>query len=158
MDACDDHRIRTFGMLLEAHARLTRVLDADLRESDGIPLQTFEVLLRVARSEGGNLTMSELANGLALTTGGVTRLADRLERDALVLRVACPGDRRVVRLTLTERGHEVLTAAVQHHLESLERHVASRITPDDLPAFDRVLDTLRSEPAGASSVPPAISA
>jgi MarR family transcriptional regulator, 2-MHQ and catechol-resistance regulon repressor len=142
----DDDRIRTFGLLLEAHSRLTRILDAELVASDGISLQTFEVLLRVARSENGRMTMSELASGAALTTGGVTRLADRLERDGLVRRAACPTDRRVVHLMLTPAGESTLSHAVVNHLASLDRHMASRVDPDDLPALERALDTLRSEP------------
>ena len=140
----DDPRIHTFGLLLEAHARLTRALDADLQDSDGISLQTFEVLLRIARSEDGRVTMSELADGVALTTGGVTRLADRLEGDGLVQRVSCPSDRRVTWLALTDHGRQTLAVATQHHLDSLDRHVASRISARDLPVLHRTLDTLRT--------------
>ena len=143
----DDERIYTFGLLLEAHARLTRQLDADLQASDGISLQTFEVLLRIARSEHQRVTMSELAGGVALTTGGVTRLADRLERAGLIQRESCPSDRRVTWLALTDSGATALEAATKHHLESLEHHVQSRIAPEDLPALHRALDALRSEPA-----------
>ena len=143
----DDPRILTFGLLLEAHARLTRLLDSDLQESDGISLQTFEVLLRIARSEYGRVTMSELADSVAITTGGVTRLADRLEKDGLVQRVNCPSDRRVTYLALTEVGRDTLEVATQHHLESLDSHVASRLPPEDLDAVHRALDTLRTPPA-----------
>jgi DNA-binding MarR family transcriptional regulator len=143
----DDERILTFGLLLEAHSRLTRILDADLRASDGITLQTYEVLLRVARSPEGHLSMTELADAVALTTGGVTRLADRLEADGLVERVSCPTDRRVVHLRLTPAGHETLARATGHHLESLERHVTSRLPAEDLPTLHRLLDTLRTPPA-----------
>lgn len=139
----DDPRIRTFGLLLEAHARLTTVLDADLRASDGITLQTFEVLLRIARSEGGQVTMSELASAVSLTTGGVTRLADRLERDGLVERRACPTDRRVVHLSLTAAGHETLARALDSHLDSLERRVMSRVDAAALAMVETVLDELR---------------
>ena len=55
-------------------------MDAELQESDDISLQTFEVLLRIARSECGRVTMSGLADSVSITTGGVTRLADRLEK------------------------------------------------------------------------------
>jgi DNA-binding MarR family transcriptional regulator len=140
----DDPRIFTFGLLLEAHAQLTRQLDADLQESVGISLQTFEVLLRISRSEWGRMTMSELASGVSLTTGGVTRLADRLEKDGLVQRVSCPSDRRVVWLALTDQGRATLTVALDHHLESLEHRVASRISARDTAVLNRVLDTLRS--------------
>lgn len=139
----DDERIHTFGLLLEAHSRLTKSLDGELQASDAIALQTFEVLLRIGRSDTGRVTMSELAEGVALTTGGVTRLADRLGKDGLVERVSCPSDRRVVYLALTEQGRDTLAVATQHHLESLDRHVASRISPEDLVVVNRVLDTLR---------------
>jgi MarR family transcriptional regulator, 2-MHQ and catechol-resistance regulon repressor len=143
----DDPRIHTFGLLLEAYAHLTRRLDADLQDSDGISLQTFEVLLRIARSEQGRVTMSGLAEGVALTTGGVTRLADRLARDGLVERVSCPSDRRVVYLRLTELGEATLATALGHHLESLDRRVASRISPSDTATLNRVLDDLRRDPS-----------
>ncbi len=139
----DDPRIRTFGLLLEAHAQLTRQLDADLQDTDGISLQTFEVLLRIARSEDSRMTMSELASGVSLTTGGVTRLADRLESDGLVQRVSCPTDRRVVFLALTEQGDETFAAALEHHLASLDRRVASRVSARETATMDRVLDRLR---------------
>lgn len=146
MEELSDGRLRTFGLLLEAQARLTRLFDRLLRDSAGISLQTFEVLLRIARSDGGRVTMSELAGAVALTTGGVTRLADRLEMDGLVRRAASGDDRRVVHLVLTAQGQRVLATAVRHHLEDLDEHLAARIDPADLQRFERVLDTLRRDP------------
>jgi DNA-binding MarR family transcriptional regulator len=142
----DDERILTFGLLLESHARLTRLLDRDLQASDGISLQTYEVLLRIARAPGGYITMSALADAVSLTTGGITRLADRLEADGLVERRSCPTDRRKVHLTLTPTGAQVLARATDHHLDSLQEHVASRVAPEDLPVLHRVLDDLRTDP------------
>lgn len=145
-DADDLHiapGITTFGLLLEAHARLSKVLDAELRASDGITLQTYEVLLRVGRAPEGWVTMSDLAEVVTLTTGGVTRLADRLEAEGLVERRSCPTDRRVVHLTLTRRGRNVLRRATQHHVESLEEHLEARLDPADRAALDRSLDQLR---------------
>lgn len=146
--ATTEERIHTFGLLLEAGNRLTRLLDAELQRSDGISLQTFEVLLRISRSPTGVMTMTDLAGQVALTTGGVTRLADRLSEDGLVERRSCPEDRRRVHLALTRRGAEVLDRALTHHVESLGTHVSGRIDPADLATFERVLDTLRSDPPG----------
>lgn len=139
-----DPRIRTFGLLLEAQNRLARRLDGDLRRSDGISLQTFEVLLRIARAPEGVMTMSGLADQVALSTGGVTRLADRLAEDGLVERQSCPTDRRRVHLALTPAGTDVLDRALANHLESLEAHMAVRIADEDLAVFERVLESLRS--------------
>lgn len=143
-DETDDQpSIRTFGLLLEAHARLSRVLDAELRDTDGISLQTFEVLLRVHRSPEGRVAMSDLAAVLALTNGGVTRLVDRLESDDLVERCPCPSDGRVVHLVLTAHGEEVLRDARAHHVEALERHLEPRLEDVDRDVLDRALDQLR---------------
>lgn len=140
----DDPRIRSFGLLLEAHARLTKLMDSELRASDNISLQTLEVLLRIHRTGDGQVTMSELADAVSLTTGGVTRLADRLERDGLVERLACPTDRRVVYLGLTDSGRRTLATALANHLDGLQRHVTSRISAEDQVVLDRVLDDLRT--------------
>ncbi|MBS1836351.1 MAG: MarR family transcriptional regulator [Actinobacteria bacterium] len=142
----EEGAIRTFGLLLEAHTRITRLLDADLQRSTGISLQTLEVLLRVSRAPWGVMTMSELADQVALSTGGVTRLADRLSDDGLVERRACPEDRRRVHLGLTPRGVEVLEQALTHHVDALDTHVMRRIDPADLAGFERVLDALRTAP------------
>lgn len=142
----DDERIHTFGLLIEAHARLTRLMDAELQASDGISLQTYEVLLRLGRSPDGRMTMTGLADAVSLTTGGVTRLADRLTEDGLVERLACPTDRRVVHLGLTPKGRKVLTAATRHHLAALDEHLVARVDAADLPTVRRVLDTLRHDP------------
>ena len=76
----EDGRITSFGFFVEAHARIWRALDRSLHESCDISGAWFEVLLRLGRSPGGRLTMSELAQQLAITSGGATRLIDRVEK------------------------------------------------------------------------------
>ncbi|MGZ8734907.1 MAG: MarR family winged helix-turn-helix transcriptional regulator, partial [Acidimicrobiia bacterium] len=46
-------------------------------------------------------TMSELACQLGLTSGGATRLVDRVVEAGLVVRTSCPSDRRVQWVVLT---------------------------------------------------------
>ncbi len=48
--------------------------------------------------------MSELANQLLMTSGGPTRLADRLERDGLITRTRCATDQRGFEARLTPAG------------------------------------------------------
>ena len=52
--------------------------------------------------------MSRLSNDIALTTGGVTRLVDRMVEAGLVERQACPSDRRSIHVILTPEGRDVL--------------------------------------------------
>ena len=89
--------IEVFGLLLEAHARLVARLDRELLEHRGMPLKSFEVLIRLARTPGESLTAGELARAVALSSGGTTRLVDRLEARGLVARESDTRDRRVSR-------------------------------------------------------------
>jgi DNA-binding MarR family transcriptional regulator len=141
--AFEDPLIRTFGLLLEAHARLTRDLDRRLRRDAGVTLQTLEVLLRVSRSPDGWIPLSHLADTVALTSGGLTRLVDRLERDGLVVRQRCEDDGRVVRLVLTDEGVLVLGKSLEVHRRHLSDELGSRLDPDDLAPLERGLDRLR---------------
>lgn len=146
----DDDRITSFGLLVEAHRRLQRTFDKTLREQHRMSGVTFEALLRLARSGDHRMSMSELAGQMVLTSGGVTRLIDRLSEAGYVARLQCPSDRRVQWAQLTDGGRAVLAAALRTHLEDLEAHFASEITSEELPVVNRVMDRLRTECRGES--------
>ncbi|MBN2342609.1 MAG: MarR family transcriptional regulator [Deltaproteobacteria bacterium] len=62
-------------------------------------------------------TMKELAQRLGVTTGTLTAMIDRLEKNALVERKANPRDRRSFILTLTTAGQKQFA---QHHLYHIQ--------------------------------------
>ena len=97
----NDDRIVLMGLLTEVDARLQRVLGVELEAACGITLPWLEVLIRLRRSPAGRLTMSEVADQTVYTSGGTTRLVDRIEEAGLVQRVHCPTDRRTTFLELT---------------------------------------------------------
>ncbi len=140
-----DPNIQSFGLLLEAHARLTRVLDERLRADADMTLQTLEVLLRVGRAPEGWVPVSQLADTVALTSGGLTRLVDRLETDGLVCRHRCPSDGRVVQLRLTPAGVARLGSALEIHRQHLAEVVAHPLAAAgaDVAALQSGLDALR---------------
>jgi len=134
--------ITTFGRLVEADAVLSRQLGRVLEDRCAIPHTWFEVLLRISRAEGGQISMSALAQQVALTTGGITRLLDRMIEAGLVQRVPCPTDRRVSFAALTREGRRKLDEATTVHAANLRR-VFSGFTEADLRALDGLLDRLR---------------
>src|SRR3954451_21512917 len=129
-------------MLLEAHAAVISQVNRDLEASTGIPVSWFEVLLRLARSDGHQLRMAELARQVGLSTSGLTRLVDRIEEAGYVRREACANDRRGANAVLTEEGQAHLRTAVPSHLDSLQEHVAGPLG-DELATFERLMRTLR---------------
>ncbi len=140
-----DPRIVLTGNLMAAAHRLTRQLDTGLEASVGISLAFYETMVRIRRSPAGRLTMGELANQIALSTGGVTRLIDRLEDDGYVARVVCPSDRRATFLELTDAGIECLEVATATYLALLDHFVVNRLATDDLAVVDRSLAILADE-------------
>lgn len=144
-DIVNDDRITAFGLLVEANRRLQRTFDRTLRDEHAMSSVWYEALLRLGRSDGQQMSMSKLAEQMVLTSGGVTRLVDRLEEADYVERVACPTDRRVQWARLTDTGTQVLTTATRSHLRDLEEHFSSGISEEELAIFTRVLDRLRTE-------------
>ena len=146
----DEPIITSWGRLVEAYSSLDRRLDESLEASCGIPIAWFEVLLRLARAEGDQLTMGALTEQVALTSGGVTRLLDRMIKAGYVERRQCPTDRRVVYAALTSAGREKVEEAALVHARDLEEVFAS-FSPGERRELDGLLDRLRpgrSTPAG----------
>ncbi len=141
----DDALITTFGRLVEVQGRLERRLGADLEARCGLPHAWFEVLVRLSRSDNGQLTMGALAEQVTLTTGGVTRLVDRMEAAGLVERLPCPTDRRVAYAALTDAGRAKLAEASKVHGANL-RAVFEGFSDRELTVLDRLLDRLRAVP------------
>ncbi len=107
----DDPRITAVGLLFEAHSALASRFAAQLAEH-GLSQIEFEVLIRLARSPDQRLRMTDLAAQTALSTSGITRVVDRLERDGLVARHACESDRRISYAMLTAAGRSRLEGAL----------------------------------------------
>ncbi len=140
-----DERITDMGLLVEAHAHLTRVLAAELEAECGLPLTWFDVLLRLGRAPDRRMTMSELATQIALTSGGVTRLVDRIADAGYVERQNCPSDRRSIYVALTPEGADLLHQAAAAHVRSLDRHLVDRLDKDERLALRGILGKLRGE-------------
>lgn len=140
----DDPAIGTFGRLVEAVRRLDQIFAATLERELDLAMSHFEVLLRLGRSPGGQLRMSTLARQLGVTSGGATRLVDRVSADGLVERQACTSDRRVQHVRLTGSGRQLLADALRLHRADLARELTGRLDDDQRTTLDAILDELRS--------------
>ena len=139
----DHDLVSTFGLLMEAYNSLEKQLGASLEERVGVPHNWFEVMLRISRADKGLAPMGSLADQVALTGGGVTRMVDRMAAAGLVERVPCASDRRVVYAGLTAEGNAVLDKAVSIHDANLRRMLAD-FTDIELLELDELLRRLRS--------------
>jgi MarR family 2-MHQ and catechol resistance regulon transcriptional repressor len=138
----DDERLQLMGLLVRSHRQLTFLLGRELERSVGIPLVWFDVLIHIGGAEEGRLTMSRLSEEVALTTGGVTRLVDRMTEAGLVARENCPSDRRSVHVVMTAAGHATLQDAIGRHIEGIDRHLIAPLDETDRAALRSALTKL----------------
>jgi DNA-binding MarR family transcriptional regulator len=157
-DACMTHDLtdRVLGGWLDARpelevaalqvtARLSRIgpLLAKRQEAvfDRFGLNRGEVgalsALRIA-GPPHQLSPTRLGKGLMLSSAGVTSRIDRLERRGLVRRLPDPDDRRGVIVELTEKGMEVVDAAVAA-LAISDRELLGRLDPEEATQLEGLL-------------------
>lgn len=130
MGIADDERITAYGLFLEAFTAVNAHIEREVQEAAGMSAAEFGVLLRLARTPGEHLRMTDLAFGAGLSTSGMTRLVDRLEAAGHVERAACPNDRRGLEAVLTTRGRKLVQKVLPTHLASLEAHIAGPLCGD----------------------------
>jgi DNA-binding MarR family transcriptional regulator len=144
----DDPRISAFGMLLEAHAALVATVGRDLEEVSELPLSSFGILLRLARTPGRRLRMTDLAGQAALSTSGLTRLVDRLEEVGYLRREPCSSDRRASLAVLTDLGADLVAKALPSHLDCLERTMSEPLGPAGIAELTASLALVRDRARG----------
>jgi len=94
--------------ILNSHAAVVERVEQALAEADLPPLAWYDVLWAVRRAPGRRARMAELAEGLTVSRGGLTKLADRLEGAGLLRREAAGDDGRGVYAVITEAGQRML--------------------------------------------------
>jgi DNA-binding MarR family transcriptional regulator len=149
--AASDPRLEVWRTFLQAHARLFRRLDEELREEHGLSLPEYEALMHIGRSPGRRVRMSHLAQQVLLSKSGVTRLIDRLVADGFVERSACTSDARGAEAVLTVAGLDRLRSAAGTHLRGIDRYFVSALSSDELATVARSMRSV-SDRAGSDDV------
>lgn len=114
---------------LSAHSRLWQHLDADMQAEYGFGLPVYELLLTL--EERGELRMTDLAAALRYSSGGLTRLADKLEAQGLIQRVRSETDGRGFQVSLTAAGKAKLKRVHVFHLKGVRELFLSRLNEEE---------------------------
>ena len=137
-----DPRLAPWRAFVRAQAHVSRRLDEDLRAEHGLSLQEYVALLILAESPEHRLRMGRLADSLALSKSGATRLIDRLVEDGLVARVSCSSDLRGAEAALTDQGLQRLRTAAPTHLRGIADYFLAAIEADDLAIVERTMTSV----------------
>ena len=137
--------MKAWHAFIHAHARVVRLLEAELESEQGLTLPAYEVLAHLSEAPDGRLRMSDLASFAVLTPSGLTRLVDKLVRDGLVERLRCESDARVVYASVTQQGRDRLACAYPTHLRGVRQHLVDRLDADQLEAIAAALGPLTAD-------------
>ncbi|KRE35089.1 hypothetical protein ASG73_17265 [Janibacter sp. Soil728] len=132
----------------------------------GLTLSDFDVLATLSRAPGHTLSAGEIASTSLLTLGAVSMRIDRLEKDGKVTRARSSEDRRIVFVSLTGAGRQLIESIHPHHVQAQSRLLAD-LSSEDLAALEPLLrkveesmraheDEVRSAPIGIEEASPAL--
>jgi DNA-binding MarR family transcriptional regulator len=120
---------------LEVSHLLERAIEQQLRQDAGLSHAQYEILSRLEAAEGGQVRMSDLAEGIVVSRSGLTYQVTQLEKAGLVRREKCPSDDRGVLAMLTSQGRSALARAAPGHLRVVRGNLIDALTPAQLAAL-----------------------
>jgi DNA-binding MarR family transcriptional regulator len=143
-DALSPLEMEAWAGFLRMHTVLYRELDRRLTKGQQMPFSTYDVLLRLAWAGDAGLRMSKLAGQVFMTSGGLTRLVDRLERDGLITRIRSAEDLRGYEARITAAGRRALKRANRQHLDDVRELFLEHLTQDELEVLAAVWRRLKA--------------
>jgi len=111
----DKTALKLWLQLAKTSARLQSEITARLRTDYGQSLVRFDVLSQLARTDGNRLGVSALSRMLIASSGNISRLLDRMEREGLLERSPAPHDRRSIMIVLTPAGATLFARMAKDH-------------------------------------------
>ena len=137
-----DQRLMTWLLCHQCYNLIFKCEDAVFAEV-GLTTQQHMVLLAI-KYVNDPVTVSEVAHWLDRNPNGISTLVDRMEKDGLVKRSRDLRDRRSVRLSMTNKGKEILEQATMSGWE-LVQEILSDLSDQDLRTLNSLLERMRGK-------------
>jgi DNA-binding MarR family transcriptional regulator len=133
---------RLFSELIRFETELWNAVDQRMRVRHELPMSWFEPMTVIERH--GACRVNDIAQELAITVGGTSKLVDRIENAAHCRRVVNPDDGRSSIIKLTPAGEIVLREATITFRQELDRRLGGPIDARALKYLTATLSTLRA--------------
>jgi len=137
--AASQDQVGTWINLQQTFRVIQARIDERLRAETDLSWPEFELLMRLELAADHPLKMSEIAAQLVGSPSGTTRIADRLEKDGLIVRETPRENRRIVRVQLTDHGRKVLGQAKQTFRTTLHETFGNHLADSDVAELRRTL-------------------
>ncbi|MDA0232092.1 MAG: MarR family winged helix-turn-helix transcriptional regulator [Chloroflexi bacterium] len=132
--------VMAWELTLRTVSALLKVYDRTFIDKLGIPVTWYDVLVSLSGAPDNRLRAQTLAESVAITRPGMTRLVDAIEKAGLVRREAAKEDRRGSYVVLTDKGELTLAQAHTIHLDDLETNLGRFLDAEDLSDLHRVMN------------------
>ena len=132
---------RLFDDIIRFEIEIWNAADIRLKREFDLPLAHFEPMSVIDRLP--SCRVYDIANELIITTGGASKLVDRIEASGYCRRLPNPADRRSSLLELTPAGKSLLTQAEAALDDELQRWLGTAVPERTLRQFAATLGRLR---------------
>lgn len=145
----DPAQLEAYFALMEAVGLLQHQVERHLRTEGNLSYVQFQLLARLATAPG-QLTMTQLADGVVYSRSGLTYQAGLLERAGLITRCPSPEDERAVLVSITDEGRALFHRVLPGHIQVVRQLLFDPLSGDDLrqlgDIMTRVRDHMRAQP------------
>ncbi|MGX6445205.1 MarR family winged helix-turn-helix transcriptional regulator [Neobacillus sp. K501] len=90
----------------------------------------------------GKQTIQQIGNRILISSGSMTYVIDKLEQKGLLRRNDCPDDRRVIHVTLTNTGNELMNQIMPPYDVMID-HIFDSLNSDEAETLVRLLQKIR---------------
>ena len=136
---------KAWGGFLRNHERIWSALEAGLAPLN-VSLAEYGVLLALDSAGTSGIRMSDLAERRLMSSGGFTRLADRLERRSLIERRRSVIDGRSFEAVMTKEGRALLRRARRQHHSDLCALFLHRLDDEQMNQLVAIWFALEGDP------------
>jgi DNA-binding MarR family transcriptional regulator len=147
--ALEAGQLEAYFALTEAVSLLQHGVEQQLQAEGGLSYVQFQLLARLAAARG-QLTMTELADGVVYSRSGLTYQAGLLEKAGLITRASSPDDERATLVTITDSGRARLGQVMPGHIQVTRGLLLDPLSSEDLAALrdimTRARDHMRRQP------------
>ena len=145
----DPAQLDAYFPLMEAVSLLQHSVEQQLRAEGDLSYVQFQLLAGLAAARG-QLTMTQLADGVVYSRSGLTYQAGLLEKAGLITRAPSPDDDRATLVTITDAGLDLLRRVLPGHIRVTRSLLMDPLSQDDLrqlgDIMTRVRDHMRAQP------------
>jgi len=115
-----EESLKFFIVLSRAHRAFNDVVNKHISTFKLNPTE-FAVLELLYHK--GDQPLQQIGGKILLASGSITYVVDKLEQKGLLMRKACPNDRRVTHAQITDKGKELIEEIFPPHQEKIDEIV-----------------------------------